>query len=225
MQHLHQLVGDEIRDEPMAWPVLDGAVLGRGVIQQFVRDQVQSPSGEVMTRDYLVHTGAVGVIALDEQERVLVVRQYRHPVGFRLIEPPAGLLDVRGENWLVAAQRELAEETAMQAERWDVLVDYMTSPGCLQESLRIFLARGLSAAPRPEGFVLDGEEAHMDVCWVALDDLVDAIFAGRIQNPTMVVGALAASHALRSPRALRPADAPWTARDVKKRLDADRGRA
>lgn len=213
----------DIADEPLSWPIKSHVTLGRGVIQEFVRDRVEDPSGELLQRDYLRHTGAVGVIALDEQERVVVVRQYRHPVGFRLVEPPAGLLDVEGEDALLAAQRELAEEALLEASDWRVLVDYMTSPGCLQESLRVYLARGLRPGRLPDGFTRAGEEADMDCVLVPLDDLVAAIFAGRVQNPTMVVGALAAHAALRDGRVdgLRRPDAPWPAREAKARRDAE----
>lgn len=220
------LTGDQITDEPIAWPINDHQVLGEGVIQTFVRDVVAVPDGTTMLRDYLVHTGAVGIIALDEEDRVVVVRQYRHPVGFRLIEPPAGLLDADGESWLDAAKRELAEEVGIQAEDWRVLVDYMTSPGCLQESLRIYLARGLTSTPRPDGFVVEHEEAEMDTCLVPLDALVDAIYDGKVQNPTMVVGALAAYAALRTGRIdqLRSVAAPWPARVSKHNRDAELAR-
>ena len=225
MRELPVLSAAEVADERVAWPVASRAVLGRGVLQEFRRDVVEVPDGATMVRDYLLHTGAVAVIALDEHERVVVVRQYRHPVGFRLVEPPAGLLDADGESWLAAAQRELAEEVGLAASDWAVLADYFTSPGCLEESVRIYLARGLSEAERPEGFVIEHEEAHMDTCLVALDDLVGAVFAGRVQNPAMVVGTLAAHAALRSGRLdlLRPTDAPWPARDAK--ADADAARA
>lgn len=216
------LPASAVGDVQGSWPIVGHRVLGRGVIQEFVRDEVATPDGSTMVRDYLVHTGAVGIIALDEAGRVLVVRQYRHPVGATLVEPPAGLLDVAGEDWLAAAERELAEEVGMQASDWRVLVDFYTSPGCLQESLRVFLARGLSPAPRPDGFVADAEEAAMDVVWVDLDDLVDAIFAGRIGNPTMVAGALAAQAAIRDGRVdeLRRPDASWAAREAKRERDA-----
>lgn len=232
MVDLPVLGPDEVRDEPLDWPIVSHELLGGGVISDFVRDVVEAPDGARMVRDYLIHPGAVGIIALDDAERVVVVRQFRHPVGFRLVEPPAGLLDADGETWVGAAQRELAEEAELEAHDWRVLVDYMTSPGCLQETLRVYLACDLVRAPRPEGFVVEHEEADMDVCLVALDDLVDAIYAGRIQNPTMVVGALAAFGALRSGRVheLRPADAPWPARAQKAArthdlaaLDARRG--
>lgn len=221
MTDLRVLAADEVADEVVAWPVRAHTLLGGGLVSDFVRDEVETPDGALMKRDYLLHPGAVGVIALDEHERVVVVRQVRHPVGFRLIEPPAGLLDADDHAWLGAARRELAEEVELAASDWRVLVDYMTSPGCLQETLRVYLARGLASAGRPDGFVVEHEEADMEVCLVALADLVDAIYAGRVQNPTMVVGALAAYAALRTGRvdSLRTADAPWPARAVKDRRD------
>ncbi|MFV0406289.1 MAG: NUDIX domain-containing protein [Propioniciclava sp.] len=217
------LTGDEITDEPLGWPIRSHAVLGAGRVSDFVRDEVDTPAGTTMVRDYLLHPGAVGVIALDEAERVVVVRQFRHPVGFRLVEPPAGLLDAAGESWLAAAQRELAEEVELAATDWRILVDYLTSPGCLQETLRVYLARGLSPTNRPPDFVVEHEEADMEVCLVALDDLVDSIFAGRIQNPTMVVGALAAHTVLRSGRVdiLRRPEAAWPARAAAERREAE----
>ena len=222
MIDLTVLTGDEVTDEPLAWPVRSHTLLGGGLVSDFVRDEVATPDGSVMQRDYLLHPGAVGIIAIDDQERVVVVRQLRHPVGFRLVEPPAGLLDATDTSFVEAAARELAEEVELAASDWRVLVDYMTSPGCLQETLRVYLARGLSHVGRPDGFVIEHEEADMEVCLVALDDLVDAIYAGRVQNPTMVVGALAAYAALRTGRAdaLRTAEAPWPAREVKAERDA-----
>ncbi len=222
MDHLRVLAGDEVTDEVVAWPVRSHTLLGGGLVSDFVRDEVETPDRSLMKRDYLLHPGAVGVIALDEFERVVVVRQLRHPVGFRLVEPPAGLLDADDVSFVGAAQRELAEEVELAASDWRVLVDYMTSPGCLQETLRVFLARGLSSVGRPDGFVVEHEEADMEVCLVALDDVVDAVYAGRVQNPTMVVGVLAAYAALRTGRVdeLRVADAPWPAREVKAVRDA-----
>ncbi len=223
MRALRVLGGGDVRDELLDWPVRTHALLGGGLVSDFVRDEVETPEGVVMKRDYLLHPGAVGVIALDEHERVVVVRQFRHPVGFRLIEPPAGLLDASdGDGWLGGAQRELAEEVQLAASDWRVLVDYMTSPGCLQESLRVYLAQGLTDAERPDGFIVEHEEADMEVCLVALDDLVDAIYAGHVQNPTMVVGALAAFAALRTGRleALRTPEASWPAREAKAKRDA-----
>ena len=144
-----------------------------------------------MAREYLHHPGAVGIIALDDSDRVALVRQYRHPVRHRLIEPPAGLLDVHGEDPQLAARRELAEEVGLAAETWHVLVDLFTTPGILAERLRVYLARDLVEVDAPDGFTRSGEEAHMDTVWAPLPDLVDAVLAGDLHNPTMISGVLA----------------------------------
>ena len=191
-------------------------VLAEGTITKYVQDQVRTPDGHLIAREYLKHPGAVGVIALDEQGRVALVRQYRHPVRHRLIEPPAGLLDVGGEDYLQAMQRELAEEVGLAAGSWAVLVDLFTTPGILGESLRIYLARDLEAADGPDDFTLEGEEAHMDVVWAFLDDLVEAVLDGRLHNPTVVSGVLAAWTARQRDgfTSLRPANAAWPAHEA-----------
>lgn len=211
---MRELGAEEIVDVPLAWPVAAHEVLGSGRVSDFVNDAVTTPDGHTMQRQYLLHPGAVGVIAWDEADRIAVVRQYRHPVGFRLVEPPAGLLDADGESWVSAAARELAEEAGLKASRWQVLVDVFTTPGACQESLRIYLARGLAEAPAPDGFVAHHEEAHMDVGWASRADLVAAILAGKLQNPTMVAGLLALEVARLSGGLddLRAADADWPAR-------------
>lgn len=207
------LARDELADVPLAWPVVSSTVLARGKITRYVQDQVRTPDGQLIEREYLKHPGAVGVIALDDHDRVALVRQYRHPVRHRLIEPPAGLLDVGGEDYLQAIERELAEEVGLAARRWAVLVDLFTTPGILGESLRIYLARDLVAVDGPDDFTREGEEAHMDTVWATLDDLVEAVLDGRLHNPTMVSGVLAAWTARQRDgfTGLRPADAAWPA--------------
>ena len=216
MTRFRVLAAAEVADQPVSWPVVRHDVLGRGAVSDFVNDTVATPTGEHMARQYLLHPGAVAVIAWDDEDRIAVVRQYRHPVGFQLTEPPAGLLDSDDESFAGAAQRELAEEAGLAASDWRVLVDIFTTPGANQESLRIFLARKLAFVGRPDGFVLDHEEADMEVCWVARADLVDAVFGGRVQSPTMVTGLLALEAARLGGRleSLRPADATWRARQV-----------
>ncbi|MFT3861405.1 NUDIX domain-containing protein [Micropruina sp.] len=211
------LAPGESVDRPTRWPLVAHRVVGAGAVSDYADDTVATPDGEQMHRQYLLHPGAVAVIALDEADRVVVVRQYRHPVGFQLIEPPAGLLDVDDESYLSAAQRELAEEAMLAADDWRLLIDMFTSPGCNSESIRFFLARGLREVPRPDGFVVEHEELDMDVCLVPLADLVDNIYAGQVQSPTLVAGVLALEAARRSGRLadLRPADSPWPARDVR----------
>lgn len=203
-------------DHAVGWPVLDHEVLATGRVCDFVNDTVEAPDGQTFRRQYVTHPGAVAIIALDEEDRVVVVRQYRHPVGMVLVEPPAGLLDVEGEDPLDAAARELAEEAMLAAEDWRVLVDVATSPGGCAETLRIYLARGLSPAPRPEGFVPVDEEVHMSVSREPLDDLVEAILAGHCQSPSLVAGvtALALARARGETDELREATCPWPARGL-----------
>jgi ADP-ribose pyrophosphatase len=202
---------DELADVPLAWPVESSTELARGKITSYVQDQVRTPDGQLIEREYLKHPGAVGVIALDDQHRVALVRQYRHPVRQRLIEPAAGLLDVEGEDYLQAVQRELAEEVGLAAKTWAVLVDLFTTPGIVTESLRIYLALDLSAVDAPKGFTRVSEEAHMDIVWASLEDLVEAVLDGRLHNPTVVTGVLAAWTARQRGgfTGLREADAVW----------------
>lgn len=202
-------------DEPMSWPVRSRTVLGEGRVSAFVDEQVTTPSGEVIDRQYLTHPGAVAVVAWrQDSDDIAVLRQYRHPVRMELVEIPAGLLDLDGEEWVVAAQRELAEEAELQASRWDVLVDMCTTPGACEESLRIFLARDLAPAERPDGFVLEGEEAHMTWEWVPRAELVAAVMGGRCQSPTLVAGVLALEVARLTGAVdrLRAPSAPWPIR-------------
>ncbi len=207
------LGSDQLVDVPLAWPVESSTVLAQGKITSYVEDQVRTPDGQLITREYLKHPGAVGVIALDDHDRVALVRQYRHPVRHRLIEPPAGLLDVEGEGYLATVKRELAEEVGLAAGSWALLVDLFTTPGILGESLRIYLARDLEVVDDPDGYVREGEEAHMDTVWASLDDLVEAVLDGRLHNPTVVSGVLAAWTARERDgfSSLRAADAAWPA--------------
>lgn len=171
------------------------------------------PDGSVVRRDYQVHPGSVAVLALDAADRVVVIRQYRHPVRQRLWEIPAGLLDVPGENPLHAAQRELYEEAHIKAEDWRVLADVYTTPGGCDEAVRIFLARELSDA-EGERYAVAEEEAAMEHARVPLAELLRGVLAGELHNNCLVVGALAlaAARAGEGEDALRDALAPWPAR-------------
>lgn len=172
-------------------------------------DRVVMPDGSSAQRDVVVHPGAVGVIALDHAGRVLLLRQYRHPVRRMLWEPPAGLLDEPGEDPLEAAKRELYEEAHYEAGRWHVLLDAFTSPGMTDEAVRLYLARDISESTRAR-FDAAHEEVDMVVEWVPLDEAVAAALGGRLHNPLALMGVLAASANAREAFAgLRPADAPW----------------
>jgi 8-oxo-dGDP phosphatase len=165
-------------------------------------------------RDIVVHPGAVGVLALDDSDRVLLIRQYRHPVGGFLFEPPAGLLDHAGEEPLLAAQRELLEEGGYLASDWSVLVDFANTPGGSSEAFRCFLARGITAADGDRPQTGEAEEIDLPQVWVPLDEAKELVLAGHLQNPTTVVGVLAACVARDSGwTSLREPDCPWPIRD------------
>jgi 8-oxo-dGDP phosphatase len=206
-------VARRIVDRSEEWPVEASSVPFRGNKTSVRTDDVVMPDGGVVSRDYQVHPGSVAVVALDEEERVLVLSQYRHPVRQKLWEIPAGLLDVPGENPLHAARRELYEEAHVEAEDWRVLTDVYTTPGGCDEAVRIFLARGVLEA-EGEHFEAEEEEAAMEQARVPLPDLLRAALAGDVHNNCLVVGAFALNAALTTDGldALRPADAPWPAR-------------
>ncbi|GAB2947566.1 NUDIX domain-containing protein [Streptomyces sp. NPDC059173] len=202
-----------IQDTPEEWQVTATVTPFTGKKTSVRTDQVVMPDGSVHGRDYQVHPGSVAVLAIDDEDRVIVLRQYRHPVRHRLWEIPAGLLDIPGENPLHAAQRELYEEAHVKAEDWRVLTDVYTTPGGCDEAVRIFLARDLSEA-EGERYAVAEEEADMEQARVPLDELVRSVIAGDLHNNCLVVGVLAltAVRAGEGVEALRPAEAPWPAR-------------
>ncbi|MGV9348952.1 NUDIX domain-containing protein [Streptomyces spiralis] len=202
-----------IKDTPEEWEIRATRTPFTGAKTSVRTDDVVMPDGSVATRDYQVHPGSVAVLALDSEDRVLVIRQYRHPVRQRLWEIPAGLLDVPGENPLHAARRELYEEAHVKAEDWRVLTDLYTTPGGCDEAVRIFLARELSEA-EGERFAAEHEETDMELARVPVADLVRDVLAGELHNNCLVVGVLALVAARQGDGldALRPAEAPWPAR-------------
>lgn len=164
-------------------------------------------------RDVIVHPGAVAVIALDADDRVLLIRQYRHAVAGYLFEPPAGLLDAIDEDPWATAVRELAEEAGYQAADWHVLLDQFMTPGGSSEAIRIYLARGLEALPHGREHTGEAEEAHLPRAWVPLDEAREMVLDGRLGSPTAVSGILAAQAAReRGWDSLRPPTAAWPAR-------------
>ncbi|WP_019854218.1 NUDIX domain-containing protein [Actinopolyspora mortivallis] len=190
-----------------------------GTILALRSDEVAMPGGGRSRREVVEHPGAVAVVALDEHDRVVLVHQYRYPLGRRLWELPAGLLDVAGEDPLHTARRELAEEVGLAAEEWSVLVDVAASPGFTDQAERVYLARGLSEVGRPEP--VSDEEADLVVRRTELDRAVEAVFAGEIVNAPAVSGLLAAQ-AVRDGRMVpRSSEAEWTDRP---RRFAARGR-
>lgn len=202
-----------LRDLPRARPVAARRTLHEGMIFSLLRDTVDFAEGVHFEREYLRHSGAVAVLALDGNDRVLLIRQYRHPVGHELWEIPAGLLDLAGEPPQTAAARELVEETGHEPVHLRTLVDLRPSPGGSDEVIRVYLASGTHEAATE--FERTDEEAELEIRWVPLADVVAAVLEGRITNAT-TVAAILALQALRSAGAdedsLRPADAPFMER-------------
>ncbi|WP_188195031.1 NUDIX domain-containing protein [Nonomuraea sp. SYSU D8015] len=200
----------KIEDTPEAWEVVETKERFEGYVIRVVTDSVRMPRDEVADRDYVVHPGAVAVLALDDQDRVLMIRQYRHPTRQLMWELPAGIRDVAGEPLVAGAARELAEEAGYRAETWHTLIDLRSSPGMTDERVRVFLARDLTKIPDEEnGFVHQHEEIGMPVEWIPLTDAVERALMGMIHNSATVAGILAAYAAsVEGFATLRPADAP-----------------
>jgi len=197
----------ELEDDAVSPEIIRSDVVFDGRVWDIRRDSFLL-DGDHITREYMDHTGAVAVLALDERDRVLLIKQYRHPVRMRDWELPAGLLDIHGESPLLAAQRELAEEVDLVAETWHLLTEFMTSPGGSNEMLRVYLARGVSAAP--EVFARTEEEAGIELRWVPLDDVVDGVLSRDLQNSILAIAVLsAAAGRARGWSTLGDPNAPW----------------
>jgi 8-oxo-dGTP pyrophosphatase MutT (NUDIX family) len=191
---------------PGEYEVLKTETVYEGRIIRLDKDTVAMPGGGDSVREVVRHIGAVCIVAVDDEGRVVLVRQYRHPVGGYLWELPAGLRDADGEPPLETAKRELAEEAQLSAERWSLLVNSYSTPGFCNEQVLIYLAEGLSDAARPEGFEVEHEELDMTVERVPLDEAVRRVLSGGIRNASAVIGILAAAQARATSASLRPAD-------------------
>ena len=228
-----QSQGDSKESAPEVFSVISSERVFDGVVASVRIDEVAMPGGGTAKREVVEHGGAVAVVALDEpgpldqaaafdlidaQESatmVVLIEQYRHPLGRRLWELPAGLMDIEGEHGQATAARELIEETGYAAEHWSVLLDVATSPGFTEETVRIFLATGLTEVGRPDS---EHEEADLRVVRVPLSVAVESVLAGRIVNVMAVAGILAADAVLRgsavavdrSDDSQFDQDRPWT---------------
>jgi len=177
-----------LSDEPASFEVTDSTVVFEGAVWDIRRDTI-AYNDHSMVREYVDHTGAVAVYAEDDEGRVLVIQQYRHPVRLRDWELPAGLLDMEGEDHQTAAARELAEEADLEADTWEPLVRYNTSSGGSDEFIQIYRARGVRATA--SAFEREAEEADIVKRWVPRSEVIDGILAGRLNNSALVVAALA----------------------------------
>jgi 8-oxo-dGTP pyrophosphatase MutT (NUDIX family) len=192
---------------PHGFRLLASETIYEGRVISLRRDTVAMPGGGDSVREVVSHPGAVAVVALDAEDRVVLVRQYRHPVGGYLWELPAGLRDEDGEPPLETAKRELAEEALLAAERWSLLTTICSSPGFCDELVLVYLAEGLSAVDRPVGFTVEHEELDMTVERVPLAEAVQRVFDGGIRNSSAVVGLLAAAQVRSGAPRLRPVEA------------------
>ena len=210
-----ELPSSQVVDAPAALPIEESTLRFSGHIVDVRTDLVRMPDGALAERDFVIHPGAVGAIVLDDLDRVLLVRQYRHAPGRMLWEPPAGLLDddAGGQTPYQNAARELYEEAGFRATEWRVLIDLFTTPGMSDEAVRVYLARGVTAVPEDQRHVGHHEEADMPYAWVPLDEAVGKVLAGDLHNPLAVAGILAAAAArTRGFDTLRPVAALWPER-------------
>jgi ADP-ribose pyrophosphatase len=195
-----------------AYEVVGSSTVFDGKIITVRVDDVRMSDGQVVQREVVAHPGAVAIVALDDAGKIVLVNQYRPAIATRLDELPAGLLDVEGESALDAAKRELAEETGLTAQEWNVLVDLHSSPGFSDEAVRVFLARGISSGSVGD-FTAEHEELTMTAYREPLADAVRRVLTGGITNSSAVAGILAAVHGRATGwRDLRPADARWSGR-------------
>ena len=202
----------ELSDQPGSKPVLERVERVAAAKWSVVTDRVQLDADTVVNRDVVVHPGAVGIVALDDDDRVVMLRQYRHPVACHLWEIPAGLLDDPGESPVETARRELVEEVGLVASQWHRVIDLHSSPGMSSETVRVFLARGLSDVDPALRPTPTDEERDLVVVKVGLDDLVERVLGGHIRNALAVAALLAVAEARRTQwRLLQPPEYPWPA--------------
>jgi 8-oxo-dGDP phosphatase len=180
-------------DTAEAWPVEESTDLFRDDWVMALRaDRIRrpdDPGGEAFRRLVLEHPGAAVVVALDDEDRVLCLRQYRHAARRRFVELPAGLLDVDGEAPLEVARRELREEAGLEAGEWVELTSTYSSPGISSELMHFYLARDLAPTDRGD-FVPEHEEADMETLWVDFEDLLAAALDGRLHDAPIVLAVL-----------------------------------
>ena len=187
-------MSEELHDQPVDLEVVSSELVYEGAVWDVWSDTVRYGDGE-MTRQYVEHPGAAAVVAIDDDERVVLIQQYRHPIKERDWEIPAGLLDVAGEPPIETAKRELTEEADLAADRWQHLVSMHTTPGGNDEVVHLFLARGLRAVETD--FEREHEESDMRLERVPLAEVIDGVLAGRLRNGILATGALAAAEVLR----------------------------
>ncbi|MET1036732.1 MAG: NUDIX hydrolase [Aeromicrobium sp.] len=186
-----RLAASDVSDTEHVWPVADSTSIHSSDYISLRSDTIVDPSGDEHVRAVVTPHGAVAVVTLDNDDRLLLVEQYRHAMGRRLLELPAGTLDVEGEDALDAAKRELAEEADVVAATWTPLLDLAMTPGHSTERIQVFVATGLTAVADADRTTREAEEADMAQWWMPFDDAVDAVLHGRIADAKTVAAILA----------------------------------
>lgn len=186
-----RLAASDVSDTEHVWPVADSTSIHSSDYISLRSDTIVDPSGDEHVRAVVTPHGAVAVVTLDNDDRLLLVEQYRHAMGRRLLELPAGTLDVEGEDALDAAKRELAEEADVVAATWTPLLDLAMTPGHSTERIQVFVATGLTAVADADRTTREAEEADMAQWWMPFDDAVDAALHGRIADAKTVAAILA----------------------------------
>jgi ADP-ribose pyrophosphatase len=176
------------KDQPVDIAALSSSLIHKGMVWDLVSDTFDF-NGEKLTREYVKHTGAVAVLTINDNNELLLMKQYRRPVGSFLMEFPAGLLDVPGEAKIDCAKRELAEEANLAASSWEELISFHATPGGNSETITIFVAKGLSNAK--SDYVTSGEEKDMPQTWVPIQEALESVLHSDIKSPTAVVGIMA----------------------------------
>ena len=168
---------------------LDSQEVYKGIIIRVEKDHVRLENGVETYRESVRHRNAVAVVAIDDEKHLLMVEQYRYPIGRKLVELPAGLID-EGEEPLEAAKRELEEETGYGAEDWQLLTEFYPSGGVHDEKIYIYLARKITEVTKPH---LDGDEiltSHK----ILFADLLKKVQNGEIQDGKTIIGVLMAQN-------------------------------
>jgi 8-oxo-dGTP pyrophosphatase MutT (NUDIX family) len=197
---------EPLRDEPVELELVSSDLVYEGMVWDVRSDTVRYGEGEIV-RQYIDHPGASAIVAVDDDDRVLLIQQYRHPIRHRDWEIPAGLLDIAGESPLETARRELAEEVDLVAADWEPLVSVLPTPGCSDEVVHVFLARGLTAVGHAHA--REAEEADIRIEWVPLADAVSGVLEGRLRNGILATSLLAAAERLRRSAARASASASF----------------
>jgi ADP-ribose pyrophosphatase len=174
---------DDGQHDPLAEETLDSRLVYSGRFLRVYEDTVRCPDGHIAPREYLRHPGAVMVVPVHDDGKLVLERQFRYPLGRSFIEFPAGKIDP-GEDILGCAQRELREETGYTARQWTHLGGFHNAVGYCDEKIEVYLARGLALETAASD---DGEV--LEVFTATLDELLGWIAAGRVTDVKTIVGA------------------------------------